>query len=282
MADEQTGTGDPSGNPSPANTPGAPVSTPAPVAAAPTAQSTGFTYKEDRSQWIPKHRFDEVSRNAARVTQLENDNRQAQARIQALAGVTPGNPDADKAEQVKAAFLQMFPQFKHLAGMTEEQAQQLTQAPQHFQRQSEQEQRQWKRHGDQQVATISEKVAQAMGAEKLSDRQTDKLRSTFGSWLKSTAAAEYRATGESATLQKYEDGDPSITEAFVKEYTEDFIAPARRQVTAQQTTRSRPVPNSGGRNQVTTIKRPESFKSLDERLDFGAKLYQERGGSFSQ
>lgn len=271
------------GQQTPAINPGTPAPTPnAPVAAAPTAPPTGFTYKEDRSQWIPKHRFDEVNRSASRVTQLEAENKQHQARIAALAGVTQPDPNEQSTAKVKEAFEKMYPGLARFANMTPEQIEQLTQAPQHFQRQTEQEQRQWKRHGDQQVATIASAVATAMGADKLTDRQTDKLRSTFSSWLKNTAAEEMRTAGDSATLRKYEEGDPSITELFVKEYTEDFIAPARRQVTAQQTNRSRPVPNSGGRNQVTSIKRPESFKTLDDRLEYAANLAKERGMQFGQ
>lgn len=285
MPDDLTPTGD-SGAPAPSPAPAAaadPTAAPQ-VPSGQTAKPTGYTYPEDRSQWIPKHRFDQVNSQATRAAQLEQELAAERKRVQALAGVTPTDPDEANTERVRNAFFQMFPQFKHLASMSEEQIQQLVQAPQQFQKQNDAELKQWQRHGNQQVGLIAERVAAAMGADSLTPRQTEKLRTTFSAWIRAQASSELQATGgrESVTLQKYEDGDESVVDAFVKEYVEDFVAPARRQVAAQNINRTRPVPNSAGRTQVTQVKRPESFASLDDRLDYAAKLAKERGMSFGQ
>lgn len=284
MADDVTPTGD-TGAAAPSPT--SPGASGAPsVPSGQTASPTGFTYQEDRSQWIPKHRFDQINTqattHATRNTQLEQQLLAEQRRVQALAGVTPQDPNQAQSDRVKEAFFEMFPNMKHLANMTDAQIQALVQAPQQFQRANDAEGKHWQRHGNQQVSAIAERVAEAMGAETLTPRQTEKLRTTFASWIKSTAQQELQASGgqSSATLQKYEDGDPSVVEAFAKEYIEDFVTPARRHVAAQNINRNRPVPNSSGRSQVTSVARPEKFNSWDERIAYAQNLGKERGMNF--
>ncbi len=98
--------------------------------AAPTATPTGtpnptpFSYKEDRSNWIPDHRFKEVSAQARRATELESQLNEERRRVAALAGVNTPTADSQKSEQIKAAFFEMFPQMKALANLTPEQIQQ--------------------------------------------------------------------------------------------------------------------------------------------------------------
>ncbi len=256
--------------------------------AAPTASPTEYKYKEDRSNWIPKNRFDEINQRAhqstAQLQALQQELANERRRVQALAGVVPQDPNAQRSEQVKQAFFEMFPQFKQLASMSDEQMQKLMMAPDRMQEASQAEHRQWQRHGNQQVAAISEQVADALGMDKLSPRQESTLRTAFTAWLKSTAAQEFQASNGqgSDTLRRYEDGDPSVIQSFTTEYVADFITPARRQATAQSINRNRPVPNSSGRSQVTTPPRPETFKDLDERIAYAAEQYKERGGSFGR
>lgn len=285
MADESTeqpGTGDAPLTPSPTGT------APLPSTSGQTALPTGFTYKEDRSNWIPKSRFDEINTRGqqtnAQLLTTQQELASERKRVQALAGVTPQDPNEQNAEKVRNAFYEMFPAFKHFAKLSDEQIQQLVSTPDRMQDISQAEQRRWQQHGNQQVAAISEQVADALGMDKLSPRQESTLRTSFTAWLKSTAGAEFQASNGqgSDTLRRYEDGDSTVIESFVKEYVADFITPARRQATAQTINRNRPVPNSGGRSQVTSPARPETFKDLDERIAYGAELFKERGGSFGR
>ena len=250
------------------------------------AAATGFTYQEDRSKWIPPHRLTEVSQKQqtaeTRATALNTELEQAKARIAALAGVNPQDPQAMKSQEVRAAFEAMFPHLKPLLSMTSEQITALTKTPEATQRASQAEQRQWQRHGNQQMAAVYTDVAESMGIDKLDDDQKADLKDSFTSWLKSKANAELQTSGgqESATITRYEEGDAALLKEFVASYTKRWVEPARRTATANTFPRTRAVPSSTGRTQVTTLERPAVFKTLDERLDYAAKLAKERGVQF--
>lgn len=243
------------------------------------AAQTGFTYTEDRSKWIPPHRLNEVTTRATRAEQeLENSRRQ----VQALAGVQPNDPNAAKTQQVKDAFFEMFPAFRHLDKLTDEQMQQILTTPSRVADVSNAESREWARHGKTQMTSLFAEVAAEIGAEELSADQKADLKDGFSTWFRNKCQAELHASdgAESATLQRYEDGDPNLLREYVKRHSSNWVEPARRKVTAQTLTRTRPVPNSAGRAQVTSLQRPEKFANMDERLDYAAKLAKERGVVF--
>ncbi len=250
-------------------------------AAAPTATSTGYTYKEDRSQWIPPYRLTEESTKRQQLeTALEIERR----RVQALTGVTPQPPGAQKQEQIREAFFELFPQMRKFASLSDEQLDQLLNTPDAIEQQRTTELRQWERHGDTQMATLGDHVAAALGTDALDQEQAQDLRDAFSMWLKKTVSTELQQTNgaESRTLQRYEKGDPKLLEEFAGRYTKNWVEPARRQSTAAQTRRARPVPNSGDRSQVSSVAKPASFNSLDDRIDYAAKLFRERGGTFDR
>jgi len=278
------------GSPAVAAVPGTPGSPAAgdPGTARTGAAATGFTYQEDRSKWIPPHRLNEVStaRTTAeqRATTLTAELAAAKAQVAALAGVNPQDPQAMKSQEVKAAFEQLFPHLKPLLSMSAEQIEALTRTPDAAHRATQNELRQWQRHGNQQMATVYADVAEAMGVEKLdADAQSD-LKDSFTKWLKSKAGQELQASNgeESATITRYEEGDATLLKEFATAYTKRWVEPARRTATSLQIPRTRPTPNSQGRTQVTTVQRPEKFASLDDRLDYAAKLAKERGVQFGQ
>lgn len=247
------------------------------------AAPTGFTYKEDRTDWMPKHRFNEVNTRAQqsgqRVSQLEADLAERDRKIAALAGVAPVDPNAQKADSVKAAFFQMFPNFKHLADLTPDQMQAILRAPQGADRAQQAEDRHWQQQGKTVLKTIYSEVAASFGAEKLSADQESDIQSSFAPWFNAKCRAELEASGgeTSATLQKYEDNDPSLIADFVKRVTNNWVEPARRRVTQQTLTRTRPVPSSAGRTQITSRPAPENFKTLDERIEYGAGMLKDQG-----
>jgi hypothetical protein len=259
---------------------------PASAAASSTAQpgaSTGFTYTEDRSKWIPPHRFNEVNTRAQEAATLREQIKERDAKIAALAGLTPADPGSDKAKAIDQAFRAQYPHLVPLLDMKKEDIERLTKTPEQVERASNAEKRESQRHGKSQLSALYSQVAESIGADKLSDDQQSDLKFSFGAWFRSKCAAEIEASSDgqtSATLQRYEDGDPELLKEFVKRYTANWIEPARRRVTQQTLTRTRPVPNSGGRTQVSTVQRPEKFKNLDERIEYAANLAKERGASF--
>lgn len=246
----------------------------------------------DPKDWMPRHRFNEVN---SRLRDIEAANQDLQRRLTLALGGTPADPNQQKSEQVRAAFFEMFPQFKRLAELSEEQFEAMLQAPTAIQSTRQAEAQQWQRHGDTQISAASDRVAEIIGVDSLDDEQRDDLRVSLRSWLDTKARAELSQAvdryGEdvvrqderrfSPTIARYEKGDPKLLDEFVSRYTKNWVEPARRAATARTSTRTRPVPESGNRSAVSSIQRPASFKNWDERLDFAAKLAKERGASFN-
>lgn len=253
--------------------------------------TTEFRYKEDRSDWVPRHRLNETS---GKLKTIEEQNQDLQRRLTIALGVHPADPNQQKSDQVRQAFFQMFPQFKKLAELSDDQLEAVLQAPSHVSASREAELRQWQRHGDQQVDTVSQKVAEAIGTERLDDEQRSDLRDTFSSWIKQRARTELQQAADrygddavaknerrfSDTIRRYEDSDPKLLDEFVTRYTKNWVEPARRSATARTSTRTRAVPDGSGRTPVSSLQRPQKFNSLDERLDFAVKVAKERGVQF--
>jgi hypothetical protein len=260
-----------------------------------TGSPTAFTYKEDRSDWMPRHRFNEVStKNKDYETQISDLTR----KLTIALGGEVKSPDEAKAAQIKDAFFKLpgMGALRKLSELSEEQLDSLLSVPQHVSQNQEAEFRQWQRHGNQQIETVSDKVAEAIGTDTLDNDQKTDLRNTFSSWLKTRSSNELQQAidryGEEAvardqrrfsdTIRRYEDGDPKLLDEFVTRYTKNWVEPARRSATARTSTRTRPVPDSSGRTPVTSIQRPASFKNLDERIEYASNLAKERGVQFGR
>lgn len=254
-----------------------------------------YTYPEDRTDWIPRHRLSEES--TKRKT-LETQYAEAQRQIAALTGNRTPDANETKAQQIKENFFNLpgMGIFRKLSELSEEQLDRLLQTPDHVEAARNHEQQQWKRYGDQQVDTIAGQVAEAIGVEALDEDQKTDLRVSFTNFIKSQVSRELQQAVDrygdeavasdqrrfSETLRKYEDGDAKLLDAFVARYTKNWVEPARRTSTANQANRTRPVPNSGGRTPVTSIQRPAKFNSLDERIEYAANLAKERGVQFGR
>lgn len=244
----------------------------------------------DPKDFIPRHRFNEIStQNRTLQEQVQDLNR----RLTIALGGEPHDPETAKAEAIKAAFFKLpgMGALRRLAELDEQQLEQLLTVPQAMHSTRAAEAQQWERHGNQVIDTISGRVAEAIGAESLSDDQKSDLRENFSGWLKGQVRAELQQAAErygveavqaderrfSPTLRSYEDGSPKLLDAFVTRYTKNWVEPARRSATARTSTRTRPTPDGSGRSQVSQVTRPEKFNSLDDRLDFASKLMKERG-----
>lgn len=252
-------------------------------------ETTGYTYKEDRSDWFPKHRYDEVNAryDAAETARkdLESKLAAADARVRALAGVEPTDPGQAKIDAVRQNFSQVFPELAWLLELSPEEREALRQAPNAAESARAAELRGWTKHGDTAVEYLGDRIADAYGADKLSPEQAAGVRENFTNWLQAKIQPELNATQgrESATLARYERGDNSLYDEFVTQFTKQWVEPARRTAVAGQTSRIRPVPDSRGRGQVTSqLQRPGADASLDDRIAYASKLFQERGGRFDR
>lgn len=251
------------------------------------AAPSGFTYQEDRSKWIPDHRFKEVNTKyteaQGKVTSYEGENARLKAQLAAANGFTPADPNAAKTDQIKAAMFEMFPWAKRISDLSQEEQEQLFNAPSQAEQANQFVSQQWQKHARTLVSSLHQEVASVLGVETLSDKAKSSLTAAF----KAEINADYeiaKRTGEiSPVLQQYLDGDQSVVQNFAKSWATDFGIPARRQNVAQQLNNQPRVPGSGGRTQQTSVIQPlPANATMDQRMDRAAELYKERGGQFGQ
>lgn len=251
------------------------------------AATSGFTYQEDRSKWIPDHRFKEVNSKyteaTGKLSTFESENARLKAQLAAVNGFTPSDPKVAQTDQIKAAMRDLFPWAKRLDELDEKQLDRLLNAPSEAEEAKQYANQQWQKHARTLVSSLHQEVASVLGVETLSDKAKSSLTAAF----KAEINADYeiaQRTGEiSPVLQQYLDGDQSVVQNFAKSWATDFGIPARRQNVAQQLNNQPRVPGSGGRTQQTSVIQPlPANATMDQRMDRAAELYKERGGQFGQ
>jgi hypothetical protein len=237
-----------------------------------------FTYTEDRTDWIPRHRFNEVNQRAQRTGTLEQQLQQAQARIQALAGVTPTTPQDAEAEQVRSAFRQMFPDLGKLKGehidrliKLAENGDQIEQTTNHY----------WQSVSTHMVTEANTQIAEALGVEKLTDTQAKRVGREYAAWLAEDFQAA-RAEGRAPLLARHEARDPKLVEEFVKQFSDDFIAPAARRANVSEVNRvSRKVPSGRASQNAPINSKPKiDFKNEQAVEDAAVEAFRAHGGLF--
>jgi hypothetical protein len=261
-----------SGTPGAAGTAGTTV-----PAGAPGAKQ--FTYAEDRTDWIPRHRFNEVSQRAQKAQTLEQQLQESQRRIQALAGVAPQNGDEPEAAQVREAFGKLFP---HLAKLDDKQIEKIMRLAEQGDQIESTTQHYWKQRGQEMVGRLEAKVAETLGADELSPRQKQRLGEFYVASLNRDHAIAQREGRQSDLVRRHEQGDPKLIEELAKEFEEDFIAPVRRHATVQNVNRvTQRVPGArGSQNARTTSKPSIDFKDEKAVEDAAVEAFRAHGGMF--
>lgn len=249
-----------------------------------TEQPKGFTYAEDRSKWIPDHRLREVSSKAEaaakRATELEAALSERDRKIQALAGITPQDPNAVDEAGLRASILKLLPELAPYleAGRGEKVAKMLSQM-EGFQ---ETQNRYWGGIADTMLEGVKGELAKSLGGE-LSARQAAKIERAYR--LEAEAAMQAREANPDADysndfLARHTRGDKTLITEFVKEFADDFFEPARRQATAAAVRRTgRPVPNGRSGEPVVTQKAKVDYGDEDKFKDALLESLQRHTGN---
>jgi hypothetical protein len=243
-----------------------------------TSQKPEFKYSEDRSRWIPPHR---LSEETTKRTALEARTQQLESQIQALTNTVPKDQKTQKAEEIKAAFYEMFPNAKSLMELSDKQLQQLLQVPDQVQTANQFVSQGWERHAKQMTGTLVSEVSDIIGGKLDAESQAD-LKLVFGNYIQREVTKAEESGEMSPELQRYLDGDDSLVKEFAKKWSDRWFAPARRQVVSQEVNRAKRVPSSVGRSQQTQVERPKEFKTLEDRLNFLAERGKEAGVQFTK
>ena len=222
-----------------------------------------FTYKEDRTDWLPRHRLNEESGKRTTAEKERDQYKQQleaeQKRTRALAGVEEVDPKAKETAEIRAAIEEMFPHIKLFEGLTAEQLETIFEAAESAQNTSRAS---WERHALGILADVESGVAEGIGVDKLSPTQQRRVQSAYRE--EAAAAVNERQTalkrGERESVEtistdndfvaRHERGDKTLTAEFVKAFLADWFEPARKSVVASNARRiMRPVPR-GERTRV--------------------------------
>lgn len=188
-------------------------------------------------------------------------------RVRAALGIdTPSTADTEEAA-IRERFAKLYPQ---LADLTAEDiaairdqrktAQSLQETTNHY----------WAQHGRQMVTGVVEAISKELGGD-LSDRQKQRIAQAYA----------HEAQSNEEFLARHEKGDKTLITEFAKQWVEDWVEPARRKATQQETQRFRPVPSGKDRNIVTHGDKKIDVNDPKAVEDFLVKGYRERNGEFS-
>lgn len=224
--------------------PGAPA-TGTPAAAAPgsgapadTPPAKSYTYKEDRSNWVPSH---VVRQRSQELEKLRRDYETAQQRVAALSGVQMPKPAMNpEFEAVRNQLFQVAPElkdvFENLELLKELKGLNLKDSLGRINGFVEQS---WAERGSGTLRSLNEKVKAAYGGAEIAPKQMARIGRAFIGELEDDA--DLRA--------RYEAGDPSVIDEFVKDLTGGLLDPYRRSTAAAaQPNRdaARRLPRAGG------------------------------------
>lgn len=244
-----------------------------------------FSFKEDRSDWLPRHRLSEVSGRATKAEEraktLEGELERERSRVRVALGVDKADPKAQETAELRAAIQSLVPELKALEGITVDQ---LRQVLQEAEAARETSQATWARHAQGMLSELETEAGRILGTDKLSDRQRGRLQQAY----REEAAAALQArpvderTGRKVDttgndfLTRHERGDKTLVKEFAKAFLDDWFEPARRSVTAATTRRQfRPVPQgAGSRQQLAT---GQEKVNLNNDTDFKKALLAARG-----
>lgn len=252
--------------------------------------NAGFTFKEDRSDWVPRHRLNETSGKLTaaetRAIKAETDLAAEQRRTRALAGVEPQDPKAAEAESIRGVLQDMFPQLKALEGLTKDQLQEVMEAAQSARHTS---QASWQRHTVGVLGDLDAEAATTLGVDKLTATQQARLRQAYREEALQASAVRQQAVkrGERDVMEtlstdndfiaRHERADKTLIKEFVKAYLDDWYEPARRSVTAAQARRFRPLPK--GERTRQSLTQGAAKVDLNNEGEFKKALLAARGAS---
>lgn len=247
-----------------------------------TGQPTGkpsFTYEQDRTDWVPPHRFRQVSQQARQAAELQGRLTDTERRLQALAGVTPARPGDQEAEQVRNAFKEMFP---HLGKLDDAKIEKILRLAENSDQIETTTNHYWQGVGQQMVGSAHEQVADALGIDELTPSQQRRVGQAYVAMLNDDFQ-QARAEGRQSTmLQRHEARDPKLIAEFVKAFTDDFIEPVRRRAVQTNVERvSRRVPSGRGATTAAITTKPKiDFTNEQAVEDAAVASFTAHGGAF--
>jgi hypothetical protein len=246
-----------------------------------------FSFKEDRSDWIPRTRLNEES---GKRTKIETENatlkqqlEQAEKRVRAALGIETPSQDQQDAAEVKERVVSL------LSSLTPEERAKLFPEYEEVRESAAAanaaQQAQWERHANALLSDLEDEASDQLGVEKLSEAQAKRIRRAFREEAREAAHARAEAarTQDSTYdfrndfVARYERGDKTLLSEFASSFIKEWGIPARRSTVASEVRRgNRPVPR-GERQRAPMTQTPPKINYNDDAA-FKAAMTQARNG----
>lgn len=248
-----------------------------------------YSFKEDRSDWVPRTRINEVQQRAQQAfdkrLQEELDKRfnDQQTRLKTAFGIDTPDPEQAEAEQLRKVLYKIAPHLAELEGLTKDEIAELRESARSAR---DGQDAQWKRHAASMMGRGEKEIASSLGLKALSERQKSQFHNAY--YQEATACYRDRVraqkTGDESYdfdgdfIARHERGDETLVQEFAKAFVDEWAGPVRRSVQASAERRNRPVPRGErSRTQVTTNTMPNLDLSKEE--DFKKAMAAARGQS---
>lgn len=254
-------------------------------------QPKQFTYTEDRTDWVPRHRLNEES---TRRQKLERDFKalndrltEQDTRLKTAFGINTPSAEEQEREKLKKEIAGLIDPAE-LLGLSKEEIEELKEAARISKQQVA---RGWQKHATEMLDQAFEGIAAAYSVKELSVTQKRKIHAAYLDECREAQRQRWIAQqrGERDTLEtlntdedflaRHEAGDPKLIDDFVRQFLSDWHEPARRVAEASVLRRNRPVP-SGDRTKTPVTSTPSKVDLKDDKNDekFKAALLNARRG----
>lgn len=220
-----------------------------------------------RRGWVPGHTLGEKTK---KVTELELQLADANKRMAALAGLAPKTETQIADEELQAAFTAKFPWFGELTPEFLKELKELVSSRKNL---DDTTRNHWDNIATRTLNDLETQFLDHIDASEITPTQRQKLNAAFLAWGNGNGPDDL-----AKFKRRYDAEDPKLIGEFLKEFTSDFLMPARRQSAGSAVSRFRPVP-SGGRSAAVVSTEPKPKPgNLDSAIDRAVKIIQERGG----
>ena len=246
-----------------------------------------FSFKEDRSDWIPRTRLNEESGKRTKleqeVAELRKQSELNEKRVRLALGLEVPSKDEQETQEAREALYKLNPKLKLLDQLDENQLQRILDAADSA---TESTRAQWKRHSSDMLSDLEGEASELLGVDALSEAQTKRLHRAFreeareqGSLRAKAERAEDAAYDyDNDFVARYERGDKTLLREFAKAFLDEWGIPARRAVTTSAVQRqTRPVPR-GERSRSHLTQTPPKIDYNDDKAFRDAILATRQDG----
>ena len=264
------GSSTPPASPAAAGTPGGGAAPPAGAGTTPPA--TRFSYTEDRSQWIPPHRLEEVRRaEQARYQMLEQQHRELDQRMRRFFDVP--QPRDPRHEELRRSFMEIMPEMApFLEARNQPVLKQLLDlaASGRLDEVLATNQSYWSRHANTYARDAAGAYAKEIGVEV-----KDLPKSTINRMaLNLQAFIQEDPSGQ--RYQRYELGDPGLLDEWLDDMKATYITPLRTRMATQgarTAEQNRRLPQGGRGGQMPAAGGEQRAKLRGKDLAQAARRY---------